>query len=164
MLGLTGCDPAWDEIDGDELLEHTVKIELYDYENTKPKLLKLNRRKKPVFDFDKATVDTHKEFCPPESVPERNYILDVEAQNDGYSVVKVESPNRKFGVYIKARKDTLPYFNEWKCVQPGVYTLAVEPSNNTLWGIVKEKEKGTMKTIAPYEKIEHKVIFGIYDL
>ena len=55
MLGLTGCDPAWDEIDGDELLEHTVKIELYDYENTKPKLLKLNRRKKPVFDFDKAT-------------------------------------------------------------------------------------------------------------
>lgn len=55
MLGLVGCDPAWDEIDGDELLEHTVKIELYDYENTKPKLLKRNRRKKPVFDFDKAT-------------------------------------------------------------------------------------------------------------
>lgn len=55
MLGLVGCDPGWDEIDGDELLEHTVKIELYDYENTKPKLLKRNRKKKPVFDFDKAT-------------------------------------------------------------------------------------------------------------
>ena len=55
MLGLTGCDPAWDEIDGDELLEHTVKIELYNYENTNPKFLKLNRRKKPVFDFEKAT-------------------------------------------------------------------------------------------------------------
>lgn len=118
----------------------------------------------PFFEFDKQTVDSHKEFCAPESVPERNYILDVDADCDGMATVKVESPNRKFGVYIKARKDTLPYFNEWKCVQPGVYTLAVEPSNNTLWGIIKEKEKGTMKTIAPYEKIEHKVIFGIYDL
>ena len=37
MLGLVGCDPAWDGIDGDELLEHTVKIELYNYENTNPK-------------------------------------------------------------------------------------------------------------------------------
>ena len=55
MLGLTGCDPGWGAIDGDELLEHTVKIELYNYENTNPKFLKLNRRKKPVFDFEKAT-------------------------------------------------------------------------------------------------------------
>ena len=55
LLGLVGCDPGWSTIDGDELLEHTVKIELYDYENTNPKLLKRNRRKKPVFDFDKAT-------------------------------------------------------------------------------------------------------------
>ena len=118
----------------------------------------------PFFEFDKQTVDSHKEFCPPEAVPERNYILDVEADDDGFATVRVESPNRGFGVYIKARKDTLPYFNEWKCVQPGVYTLAVEPSNNTLCGIVKEKEKGTMRSIAPYESIEHKVIFGVYDI
>ena len=55
LLGLVGCDPGWDEIDGDELLENTVKIALFDYENTNPKLLKLHRKKKPVFDFSKAT-------------------------------------------------------------------------------------------------------------
>ena len=56
LLGLVGCDPGWNTIDGDELLDNTVKIELFDYENTKPKLLKLNRKKKPVFDFSKATL------------------------------------------------------------------------------------------------------------
>lgn len=55
LLGIAGCDPRWSSIDGDELLENTVKIELYNYENTNPKKLKLNRKKKPVFDFDKAT-------------------------------------------------------------------------------------------------------------
>lgn len=118
----------------------------------------------PFFDFDRETVDTHMQFSAPDCVAERNYLLSVEPDSDGMSTVRIENPERKIGVYIKASHDTLPYFNEWKSIRPGVYTFAIEPSNNTLRGIVKEKEKGTMKTIAPYESIEHKVIFGVYDL
>ena len=55
LLGLVGCDPGRTTIDGDELLKNTVKIELYNYENTSPELYKLNSKKLPIFDFSKAT-------------------------------------------------------------------------------------------------------------
>ena len=55
ILGLVGCDPGTNTVDGDELLKNTVKIELFSYENTNPKLLNLNRKKAPIFDFSKAT-------------------------------------------------------------------------------------------------------------
>lgn len=55
LIGLVGCDPGTNTIDGDELLENTVKIELYYYENTSPKLVKLNGKNMPTFDFSKAT-------------------------------------------------------------------------------------------------------------
>ncbi len=52
---LFGCDPGTHHIDKDELIANTVKIELYDYENEDPKLLRINGKKKPKFDFDDAT-------------------------------------------------------------------------------------------------------------
>ena len=55
LLGLVGCDPGVKAVDGDELLKNTVKIELYSYENTSPKLLNLKGKETPIFDFGKAT-------------------------------------------------------------------------------------------------------------
>jgi len=55
LLGLVGCDPGRNTIDADALLEDTVKIELYYYENTNPKALSLNGEKSPTFDFSNAT-------------------------------------------------------------------------------------------------------------
>ena len=55
LLGLVGCDPGVKTLDRGELLENTVKIELYYYENTDPKLINLNSKKTPSFDFSKAT-------------------------------------------------------------------------------------------------------------
>ncbi|MBQ7623944.1 MAG: DUF4432 family protein [Clostridia bacterium] len=115
----------------------------------------------PFFDVDKETVGTHKIFEAPADVPERNYLLDVEAESDGFSTVRVENKKLGLGVYFRAKKDTLPYFNEWKSLTPGLYTLAIEPSNTRLRGIAEEKE---MKTLKAYGKAEHKVIFGVYEL
>ncbi len=56
LLGLGGCDPLMNYLDKDDLLENTVKIELVDYENENPKLLNVNAKKKPTFDFNKATL------------------------------------------------------------------------------------------------------------
>ncbi len=56
MLGLVGCDPGTNRVDGEELVKNTVKIELYNYENASPKLHSLNGKKMPSFDFSKATL------------------------------------------------------------------------------------------------------------
>ena len=55
LLGLVGCDPGVKTLDEGELLENTVKIELFYYENTNPELINLNSKKTPSFDFSKAT-------------------------------------------------------------------------------------------------------------
>ncbi|MBE6958742.1 MAG: bacteriocin immunity protein [Ruminococcaceae bacterium] len=55
LLGFVGCDPSVNSVDENELLENTVKIELYYYENTNPKQINLSSKKTPIFDFSKAT-------------------------------------------------------------------------------------------------------------
>ena len=55
LFTLVGCDPLPNSLDRKELLENTVKIELFDYENESPKLLDTSGKRKPRFDFDKAT-------------------------------------------------------------------------------------------------------------
>ena len=56
MLGLVACDPGANRLHKDELLANTVKIELYNYENENPKLLRIGAKETPRFDFTKATL------------------------------------------------------------------------------------------------------------
>jgi len=56
LSGLVGCDPGVNNLYKEELLANTVKIELIDYENENPELLTLSGKKKPRFDFNKATL------------------------------------------------------------------------------------------------------------
>lgn len=56
VFALAGCDPGSSMLNRDELLANTVKIELFEYQNESPKLLRNSGKKKPHFDFDKATL------------------------------------------------------------------------------------------------------------
>ena len=56
LIGLTGCDPGTRHIDANQLLANTVKIELINYENNDPEFVRINGKKKPVFDFNKVTL------------------------------------------------------------------------------------------------------------
>ena len=56
LFCFAGCDPSFNYIDAEETIANTVKIELVDYKNENPKLLKLKKKEKPKFDFSKATL------------------------------------------------------------------------------------------------------------
>ena len=55
LLALVSCDPGINSVSKEDLLENTVKIELYDYANESPMIIRLNS-KQPSFDFNKATL------------------------------------------------------------------------------------------------------------
>lgn len=118
----------------------------------------------PRGEWSAANINNHKQFEAPDTKDERNYRFDIEADSEGWTTARAENKKLGLGIYVKAKKDTLPYTNEWKSVFPGLYTLAIEPLNNTLHGIEYEKQNGTMRTIKPYETIEHKVKIGVYEL
>lgn len=52
---LMGCDPGMAHLDGEELLQNTVRIELVHYENTSPKLIRRSDTNVQIFDFGKVT-------------------------------------------------------------------------------------------------------------
>lgn len=56
LFCFAGCDPAFNGINAEKTLATTVRIELVDYKNENPKLLKLRKEEKPKFDFSKATL------------------------------------------------------------------------------------------------------------
>jgi hypothetical protein len=56
LLGFSSCDPGVNNLDRDDLIDNTVKIELYDYENKNPELIRVKGNEKPEFDFSKATL------------------------------------------------------------------------------------------------------------
>jgi len=55
LWGLVSCDPATNYLEKDVLIENTINIKLFEYENNAPKLLRLSGKEKPRFDLSKAT-------------------------------------------------------------------------------------------------------------
>lgn len=92
------------------------------------------------------------------------YLYDPKTDAEGWVTVRVENPKHGFGIRYRFKKETLPYLIEWRSCQSTDYALGIEPSNSRIMGRKAERENGTLKKIAPFEKVSHTVIFGVYDL
>ncbi len=56
LFGLIGCDPGINKLDADELLANTAKIEWVNYTNDDPKIIPINKKNRPIFDFNKTSL------------------------------------------------------------------------------------------------------------
>ena len=121
LLFLVSCDPAMNHIDSDELIANTVKIELYDYENENPKLLRINGKEKPKFDFNKATLiatldESHFEDIL-NDIAEDDYLLFGTALNEPMGKTLVLHQNNGsmivlFGCVYTNEKDKTYYYGD----------------------------------------------------
>ncbi|GAI84077.1 unnamed protein product, partial [marine sediment metagenome] len=99
-----------------ELLEGRAKIIPNDDESAKS-LKNYNRFSEPIKGF--------KEQC---------YFHDIDTDNEGYSNIAIV--NEKFsngqgiGIWLRFKKDTLPYLTQWKQMGMGEYVCGIEPCNN----------------------------------
>lgn len=87
MLALVSCDPATHILNADELLANTTKIELVNYENENPQMIRnIEGEKKPTFDFNKvtliATLDDSKLEDVVKDVSDRGYLYFYSALNE----------------------------------------------------------------------------------
>lgn len=73
------------------------------------------------------------------------------------------------GLYVKYNKKSLPFFNMWKMIGKGTYTVAVEPMNRPFYenGIVLDRadvrKKGLLQFLEPGEQREYHLELGILD-
>ncbi len=62
--------------------------------------------------------------------------------------------NGKMKFCLEFNKKELPFFTQWKSMASGDYALGLEPGNCHVEGQLKEKERGTLEYIKPFQKKE----------
>ena len=89
----------------------------------------------------------------------------IDTDNDGNSNIAIINEDfnngEGIGIWIKFKKDNLPYLIQWKYCNLGEYVCGIEPANSLIRGRSIEREKGTLKFIKPGEKIDFRVEFNI---
>lgn len=69
-------------------------------------------------------------------------------------IAKLENPALGISAELSWSGDTLPVFAQWRSMASGDYALGLEPSNCFIMGRKDERENGTLRTIAPFEKMK----------
>ncbi len=130
-----------------ELLEDTAKVVPND-EHAKKDLAEFNKFSDPVKGF--------REQC---------YFHDIQADEEGYSNISIVNEkfmdNQGIGIWLRFKKDNLPYLTQWKQMGIGEYVCGIEPCNNLGQGRKIEREKGRLRLIEPGERIAFKLEFNV---
>jgi hypothetical protein len=91
--------------------------------------------------------------APVDHFAEQVFYHTVHADKDGKSLAGLVNERLALGVSIKYDTRTLPRLLEWKSMMSGDYTLGIEPANCVVDTRAKERERGTLKFIEPFEKV-----------
>jgi hypothetical protein len=109
--------------------------------------------------------DFNKFTSPIRGFKEKVYFHDIIADSEGYSNVAIVNENfdngSGLGIWMRFKKDTLPFMTQWKQMGMGEYVCGIEPCNNLGGGRKIEREKGTLKLIEPGELIGFRIEFNI---
>jgi len=86
---------------------------------------------------------------------------------DGTVTVRVVNPELNggagLGVYVRYSAATLPEFVQWRMLGEGLYVVGLEPANCRVEGRDRERERGTLKRLAPGERREYVVEIGVIE-
>jgi hypothetical protein len=79
----------------------------------------------------------------------RRGVVEVALVNSGLG------PEGVFGVSLRYKAETLPYFTQWKCLASGTYVCGLEPSNCELLGREEARRQGKIINLRPGEVVEY---------
>jgi len=92
---------------------------------------------------------------------EQVFYHDIPADADGMSTLRLRSPQTGLLVEVRAQKDVLPYFIQWKMMGQGAYVTGIEPSNCRVGGRCDELERGPHCILQPGDKQLFRVVIRI---
>lgn len=108
--------------------------------------------------------DWHKMQLPTAGFAEQVFYHDLPAAADGMTALTLINPDEKVKLTVSCRKAELPFFVQWKQMGQGEYVLGLEPANCVPENRNNNRDKGTLKTIAPGEIINHKVTVSLENI
>jgi galactose mutarotase-like enzyme len=95
---------------------------------------------------------------------EQVFYHDLPADADGMAALTLVNPDLKLAMQVAYSKATLPFMVQWKQMGQGEYVLGLEPGNCVPEGQVNNAAKNLLKTLAPGERVNHKVVLSFTEL
>jgi hypothetical protein len=120
----------------------------------------------PATPIAAETLDQWDRFnAPVAGQQERVYYHDMQPDGDGRATVVLVSDrtNPDFGISLTYDTANFPRFAEWKMTGENHYVLGLEPANCLTLGRAKERERGTLQTLAPGERRDYRTELRILD-
>lgn len=99
-------------------------------------------------------MDDFRNFSTPiDQYEEQVFYHTVASDKDGNTMAGLVNEKLGLGIAIKYNSLNLPKLLEWKSMMSGDYTLGIEPANCVVDNRINERERGTLRTIKPFEKV-----------
>ena len=94
-----------------------------------------------------------KQIDPPEqNAQERCYYHELEADDNGMTVVGIDNPTENLRMRLRFSTRELPYFIQWRMLGEREYVIGLEPGNAPIEGRAAAREEGTLPFLEPGEK------------
>jgi len=98
---------------------------------------------------------------PVDNEPERVYLHELAADEEGNTFACLFNKKTNIGVQIKFNKKYLPKFVQWKSIASGDYVMGLEPTNSGVYG--RKGEGLDIHKLSPFEREEIRIEFKILD-
>lgn len=130
------------------------------------RLIAPSRTVTPRDDEARSGLKEHDSFSAP--VPgykEQVFSHDMDAGPDGYVTAamlnRALNGGQGLGLYVRYRQRELPWFNEWKMMGEGVYTVGIEPGTTHTLGRAAARADGTLQFLEPGQERHYHLELGI---
>ena len=110
-----------------------------------------------------AMKDADKWNCmeqPADNEPERVYLHELAADENGDTFACLFNQKSDIGVQIKFNKRYLPKFVQWKSIASGDYVMGLEPTNSGVYG---RKQEESIHELLPFDREEIQIEFEILE-
>lgn len=97
--------------------------------------------------------DWQKSEAPQPGYKEQVFYHEIPAGHDGFAAVTLTNPALKLAFQLEYRVAELPYLIQWKQMGQGEYVLGLEPANCHPEGQNSERQRGTLRELAPGQSI-----------
>jgi hypothetical protein len=111
----------------------------------------------------KGTESYNTFHAPMDGYREQVFYHKVAADTDGNTWAGLINERLGLGLYIKYNVKQLPQLIQWKSMMSGDYALGIEPANCLVGGRAAERQRGTLQTLAPFEKVQFDLELGVLE-
>lgn len=128
------------------------------------RLVMKKKSTRPRDEAAKPGLGTHLVMDHPQSgYAEQVFFHEMIPAKDGFVNIALVNEDLQLAGYVSYRQQELPELIQWKQMGTGTYVLGIEPANCLVMGRAAERQRGTLRMLAPGESCETVLRLGVAD-